>query len=219
MSDTRPLSEAVGGTARTAGSGPMSGGGAGTRPRGLERSAARCLGVALAVTACNPGGHKVRPGAGDSLLTDVVLPLAAAGFAWWAAPPPTRSRFDRWSTWLARLARHRNTVLAAGCVVLAALNTPPAWLAAAVTALLVGYLLFVDRSGPGRSPSGPLPAFAAFAAAGLVLSAALVPTGAVDWARPLAVLGVAVAAFGVGAALWTRPAEDPPADGPGCRRP
>ncbi|MFI9272897.1 hypothetical protein ACIGXM_19545 [Kitasatospora sp. NPDC052896] len=171
----------------------------------LDRAVARFLGIALLVAACDPAGHT-----GGELL----VPLAAAGFAWWAAPPTTaRPAVGRRTNGLAglgdRLARHRNTVVATAAVLLAAVNHPPAWLAAGITALLLGYLLLVDARGVGHRPAGPLPALAACGAAALVLLAALAPTGASSWARPGAALGVAVAALGVGITLWTRRPEAP----------
>ncbi|MDH6136719.1 hypothetical protein P3T37_006150 [Kitasatospora sp. MAA4] len=157
---------------------------------------ARCLGLALAVSACPSWTHGIRSGA------DLALLLIAALFGWWAGPPVTGRPVRGSSRWTAQLARHRNTALAVATVILAAISGPPGWSAAALTVLLLGYLLFVDAASYGRRPTGPLPAVAAYAAAALVLLAAFVPSAASSWARLPAALGVAVAALAVASAFW-----------------
>lgn len=162
------------------------------------RLPARFLGLALAAGAAAPAAG------GPLSSVGVVLVIGAAAFGWWAAPP-VNARLERTEQHpLARLNRHRNTVLATGAVLLAALGSPSLWVAAGITALLLGYLLLLDSESRGRRRPGPLPAAAACAAAALVLLAAFAPTTSSDWARLPAVLGVAVAALAVAAALWAR---------------
>jgi hypothetical protein len=103
-----------------------------------------------------------------------------------------------------RLARHRNTVLATAAVLVAMVSHPSAWLAAAVTMLLLGYLLHVDARSHAHLPTGPGAAIAAIAAAAVVLAAALAPAQSSGAARLLAALGVAAAAGAVGLALHQR---------------
>ncbi|MER6397117.1 hypothetical protein ABT263_13855 [Kitasatospora sp. NPDC001603] len=165
-----------------------------------ERSALRCTGVALALTAAGVGGTV--DGAVDRF--GPVAAVAAAAFAFWAAPPldePPR----RPHSWPGRLAASRSTVLAAGSVLLAALGEPPFGRIAAVAALLIGHLLLVDVLGPQRDRVRPVHALAALAASGLVLSVALASTGAGEWSRPIALAGLAAAAWGVTRALRPRP--------------
>ncbi|WP_051969417.1 hypothetical protein [Kitasatospora azatica] len=181
----------------------MSGDGTGGTRMTLLRFAgrqlpSRFLGVALLVAACNPMDRAtVRP-------VDFLPSLLAAGFAWWAAPPQTARPVAPSSRLLLRLARHRNTVLATAAVVLAALNPPQLALAAAITALLLGYLLHVDTRSHAHLPAGPLPTLAACGAAALVLLAALAPTHSSDAARLLAALGIGAAALAVGLTLYER---------------
>ncbi|WP_280669315.1 MULTISPECIES: hypothetical protein [unclassified Kitasatospora] len=162
----------------------------------------RCLGLVLAVAACAPGGP-----AGWTV-GHAVLALVVAPFGWWAGPPVTGRPVRRSARLLPRIARHRNTLLAVGAVLLAALNAPSAWLAGAFTALLLGYLLYVDARTHGRRPTGPLPALAAYGAATAVLLAAVLPTGTSSWARLPAVLGVGLATLALGSALWSHRPED-----------
>ncbi|MCG6494047.1 hypothetical protein [Kitasatospora sp. A2-31] len=155
------------------------------------------VGDALVLAAAGAGGE-----GGAARLGPVGL-VAALALATWAAPPPPLPA-RRPTTWPARLAAHRTTVLATGGVVLAALGEPSLWRGAAVAVLLVGYLLLVDALGPDRRRPRPAHALAALAASALVLPPAFAPTGAQDWSRPVAVLGVVVAAVGVGLALHSR---------------
>ncbi|MEV6973589.1 hypothetical protein [Kitasatospora sp. NPDC093806] len=145
---------------------------------------------------------------GDALLLasyGVGTPFVLAALlvlATWAAPPaPEPAR--RPTTWPARLAAHRTTLLACGCVGLAAVGEPGPWRAAAVVVLLIAYLLLLDAFGPDRRRPRPTHTLAALAAAALVLPAALTDTGAGEWSRPLAVLGILTAATGL--ALTLRP--------------
>ncbi|MEV0534033.1 hypothetical protein [Kitasatospora sp. NPDC050463] len=167
-----------------------------------ERAALRCTGVALALTAAGVGG--TAGGAVDR--AGPAAAVAAAAFALWAAPPlddPPR----RPHSWTGRLASSRSTVLAAASVLLAALGEPPSGRIAAVTALLIGYLLLVDVLGPQRHRARPVHVLAAVAATGLVLSVASASTGAGEWSRPIALAGLAAAGWGVTQAL--RPGRRP----------
>ncbi|MCC9309850.1 hypothetical protein LN042_22725 [Kitasatospora sp. RB6PN24] len=135
--------------------------------------------------------------------------VLAVGFGWWAAPPLTVRPGPASARLHLQLARHRNTVLATVAVLLAALSHPSAWLAAAITALLLGYLLRVDARSHVHLPTGPGAILAACAASALVLAAALTPAQTSGAARLLAAFGIAVAAGAVGLALH---------HGPGGRR-
>ncbi|MGV9267255.1 hypothetical protein ACWDRR_21635 [Kitasatospora sp. NPDC003701] len=173
--------------------------------RPVERAALRCSGVALALTAAGVGGSA--GGAVDR--AGPVAAAVAAAFALWAAPPleePPRHPH----TWTGRLAASRGTVLAAGSVLLAALGDPPLGRVAAVAALLIGYLLLVDALGPQRHRIRPAHALAALAASGLVLPVAFASTGAGEWSRPVALIGLAVVGCGLALAL-------PPRRRPGAR--
>ncbi|MFE2408249.1 hypothetical protein ACFXDE_07900 [Kitasatospora sp. NPDC059408] len=161
----------------------------------LERAVLRGTGAALALAAVG------LPGSGGA--TDRFGPAAAVvatGLALWAAPPQDDPP-SRTATWPARLAASRTTLLAAGAVVLAALCEPRVWQALAVTVLLAAYLLLLDAFGPQRRTVRPAAACAAVAASLLVLPVAFAPTGAGEWSRPIALLGVAAAAWGVGLGL------------------
>ncbi|MEU9044360.1 MULTISPECIES: hypothetical protein [unclassified Kitasatospora] len=170
----------------------------------LERAALRGTGTALALAAA---------GTGTGTLTDLAGPvclLPVAAGALWAAVPAPESAAP--TSWPARLSATRTTLLAAGSVLLAALGEPTWWRALAVTVLLAGHLLLLDALGPRRPGIRPAGAAAALTASLLVLPPAFAPTGAGEWSRPLAVLGLATAAVGVGLAL-RQPAPPPtPAD-------
>lgn len=152
----------------------------------------RCTGTALALTAAL-GGATDRFGA--------AAPVVAAVLGFWAAPRaeglPVRA-----TTWPARLTAARTTLLAAGSVLLAALGEPPFWRALAVTVLLTGYLLLLDAFGAHRRTVGPARAWAALAASCLVLPVAFAPSSAGEWSRPVALVGLVAASWGVGLALW-----------------
>lgn len=161
------------------------------------------LGVALVLAASDPtklGQH----GPVGWLLT-----AAAVVAAIWAAPVVAQRPTMTSIQWAARLVRHRNTVFAVGCTVLAGAGNPPVWLMVADAALLLAYLLIVDALAAGpigirqlRRGVAPL---AAAGASAVVLLGALAPVnqGAV-WGRILAALAVAAAALAAGAALWIR---------------
>lgn len=114
-----------------------------------HRSAARILGAALAVAACNPPRVLGAPVAGWALV------LAAAGAAWWAAPMVDTRPVLSSMRWSAVAVQRRNTLLPAGAIVLAALTGPAVWLAGCVTGLLVAYLLVTDGWTMGATaPAG-----------------------------------------------------------------
>lgn len=168
-------------------------------PRRADRAALRCTGVALVLAAAGVGG-----GAGAVVdRTGPAAVAAATAFALWAAPPleepPPRAH-----TWLGRLAAARSTVLAAGSVLLAALGEPPFGQVAVVAALLIGYLLLVDALGPQHDRIRPAHALAALAASGLVLPVAFASTGAGEWSRPVALIGLAAVGWGLALLLPRR---------------
>ncbi|MER7581218.1 hypothetical protein [Kitasatospora sp. NPDC097691] len=190
----------------------------GWAPR-LERAALRATGTALALAAA---------GTGDGTLTDRLGPVSllpvAVGALWAAVPAPDASDASGAPpAWLARLSATRTTLLAAASVLLAALGEPSWWRALAVTVLLAGHLLLLDAFGPRHPSIRPASAAAALTAALLVLPPAFAPATVGEWSRPLAALGLAAAAVGVGLALRperTEPPADqpPPADGPARSR-
>jgi hypothetical protein len=157
----------------------------------------RLLGIALLVGAANPMG-------GAHPVLGMVRAVLGVGLGWWAAPPLTVRPTASSSRPLHRLARHRNTVLATAAVLLATVSHPSAGLAAAVTALLLGYLLHVDVRSHARLPTRPGAALSACVAAAVVLAAALAPAQSSGAARLLAAFGIAAAAGAVGLALHQR---------------
>lgn len=171
------------------------------RARALtEHLPARCLGVALMVSGTVPLALGTKGGPEVALWLSVV----GAGFAWWAAPPVPEDREQPRLRALRRLARYRNTVLAVLALLLAAVAPAAPWAAAAHTALLLAYLLHVDTFSDVHRPPGRTAVAVAYLASGLVLLAALAPTGHSSAARLLAALGVAVAAGAVGLTLHER---------------
>ncbi|GAA1949479.1 hypothetical protein [Kitasatospora viridis] len=160
----------------------------------------RFLGAVLLVASVDPMAAQ-----GGTART--VLAVAGALFGWWAAAPLTARPVAPSARLGMRIMRHRNTVLAVAAVVLAAIGNPPAWLAVAVTALLLGYLLHVDARGHAHLPAGPAATVAACAAAAVVLAAALLPAQSSQSARLLAALGVAVAGAAIGLTLHQRRTE------------
>jgi hypothetical protein len=95
------------------------------------------------------------------------------------------------------------------CVVLAATDPPPGWLAAVDAALLLTYLLAVDAVAAGppglRLLRRPLTLLAAYGATALVLAAALLPTTAMGpSSRLLAALALGAAAAAVAVAMTAR---------------
>ncbi|MFI5527965.1 hypothetical protein ACIA8O_05345 [Kitasatospora sp. NPDC051853] len=157
---------------------------------------ARLLGLALVLAA--DAAVASTPAAWLAL-----LPFTVPA-AWFAAPSAPGAAASG-SNWQAVLSRHRPTAFATGCVLLAALGGPPLWLAAAFTALLLGYLLYVDRLTSGSAAPSPrrqpAPA-AAYGAAALVLAAAAVPVGRAAPGPLVALLAVAGAALAAAVALW-----------------
>ncbi|HTJ68400.1 MAG TPA: hypothetical protein VL551_12780 [Actinospica sp.] len=91
-----------------------------------------------------------------------------------------------------QLLRYRNTLLAAAAVLIAAFQSPPAWLMAVELALLLTYLMLVDAGTAPARPADQQLNHAAYAYAGsaLVLVAALVPVNGGGWGRIVA--GIAV---------------------------
>lgn len=166
------------------------------------RPAARLLGVALAVAACNPPRTVTGPPIGW------VLVLAAAGAAWWAAPMVDARPVLSSMRWRTVASHRRNTLLPAGAVVLAALTAPAPWLAACVVGLLAGYLLATDTwTMSAGAPAGvdrTTPAVAAAAAAAVTFAAAQAPLSGTAWARLPAALALAATTTCVALALRQR---------------
>lgn len=166
------------------------------------RQAARVLGVALAVAACNP------PRVLDGTPAGWFLVVPAALAAGWAAPM-VDARPVVGSMRLKTIAAHRrNTLLPAGAVVLAALTGPAPWLAACVVGLLIAYLLVTDDWTMGASAQQDAgrgrPAAAATAAAAVVFAAAYAPLADSAWARLPAALALAATTSCVALALRQR---------------
>jgi len=165
-----------------------------------DRLAARCLGTALAVAACDP------PAAFHGPLSAKLLLVLVAAVAWWAAPMSDQRPVQTSVRW-AELARRRGpTLLAAGSVALAAATDPPVWIAACVTALLPAYLLTTDPSPARRHPPGP--ALITAAACALVFTAAQAPFDGTSWSRLLAAATLAATTACLALAL-TRRSRDP----------
>ncbi len=161
------------------------------------------LGIALALTATNPTNLAVRGLAG--WLSTVAAIVAAI----WAAPVVAQRPAAATVHWSSQLARHRNTVFAVGCTIVAGFDDPPVWLMAANAALLLAYLLVVDALAAGpvgirQLRRAIVPSAAAAASAVTLLGAqAPVNSGAV-WGRVAAAIAVAAAAVAAAAALWIR---------------
>lgn len=167
-----------------------------------DRLAARCLGTALAVAACDPAASvHAHPVA----LVGIALVAAAA---WTAAPMVDARPVQTSLRWFHVAARRRTTLVASGSVVLAALADPPTWLAACVTGLFVAYLLVTDVWTRGSTaPPGALtwtPALTAAGAAAVVFLGATVPLATSSWARLPAALALAATASCVALALRGR---------------
>ncbi len=161
------------------------------------------LGVALVLAVADPTKLGTRGPVGW------LFAAAAVVAAIWAAPVVSRRPTATSVRLVSQMTRHRNTVFAVGCTVVAGLSDPPVWLMAVDAALLLAYLLAVDALAAGpigirqlRQGTAPLCAAAAIA---IVLLAAQAPVnqGAV-WGRIVAALAVAAAASAAGAALWIR---------------
>ncbi|MGW4648602.1 hypothetical protein [Kitasatospora sp. NPDC004289] len=150
----------------------------------------------------------------DAALTTVpaawltLLPFTLP-FAWFAAPPAP-GLVPTGSSWQAQLSRRRTTAFATGCTVTAALGDPPLWLAAALTLLLLGYLLHLDGADPDAADDARRPGravAASFGSAVLVLLAAAAPLGSSAPGPLVAVLAVAGAAAACALALRGSPAD------------
>jgi hypothetical protein len=184
-------------------------------PRSLRipRLGDRLLGTALAVAAGDPD----RLSRGSSRPGETVLLAVLAAVAWFAAPmtdqrPASSALRPSELAW-----RRRNTLLAAGAVVVAALTDPPLWDAACVTALLIAYLLATDAWTNGvtaRAPRRPRAGTAAgcAAACALVLLVARVPFDHTSWARLPAALAVLATVGCLALALGHRTGHDRSAD-------
>lgn len=146
----------------------------------------RVLGALLLVGALDPARWP------DYLGPQWFFGAFAALFGLWAGAPVVRRPVLDAHRWGDKLSRHRNTLLAAAAALLAAMQSPPVWLMAVETLLLLGYLILVDAAtAAARSPRAQAAqALGAAAAAALVLLAALAPVTGGSWARLVA--GVAV---------------------------
>jgi len=180
-------------------------------PALLSNRPTLAIGLALTLAATDPS-QLARRGPGGWLLTAAALVAAI-----WAAPVVARRPTATSVDLFALPARHRNTVFAVGCVVVAGFGSPPLWLAAVDAALLLAYLLAVDALAAGpigarqlQRGVAPLAAAAAGAVA-LLASQAPVDPGAV-WGRIVAALAVAAAALAAGAALRVKRSADEQAD-------
>ncbi|MFC1416621.1 hypothetical protein [Streptacidiphilus cavernicola] len=180
-------------------------------PAGAPRPAAeggqggfvRLLGVILALLVTDPVTWTSRT------LPGLVLTVAVAVLAWFGASPLTARPVALGFRWRVRLLRHRNTAFAVLCVLVAATERPPGWLAGCDAALLLSYLLLVDAVAGGppaaRLLRRPVALVCAYGGSGVVLAAALVPVApAGPWVRLLAAAALAAAAAAVMTALAAR---------------
>lgn len=164
------------------------------------------LGLALALAATDPAKIAHRDPVGW-LLTVAVLVGAI-----WAAPVVAQRPSTTAAHWVGQLVRHRNTVFAVSCVIIAGFGNPAVWQMIVDAALLLAYLLIVDALAAGpigirQLRRGVAPAAAAGASAVALLAAhAPVDSGAV-WGRVVAAVAVVAAALAAGAALWVRQQE------------
>jgi hypothetical protein len=173
----------------------------------LSNETTLLLGIALALAATDPTKLTQRGPIGWLLVA------AAVVAALWAAPAVAQRPTTTTVEWANQLVRHRNTVFAVACVVVAGFGSPPVWLAAVDTALLLAYLLAVDALAAGpigvrqlRRRAVPLAAAAAGAVTLLGAQAPVNP-GAV-WGRIVGAIAVAAAALATGAALWIKQSGD-----------
>ena len=169
----------------------------------LPNDAVLLVGIALALAVVDPTKLGSRGPVGW------LFAMAALVATIWAAPVVSRRPAAQSVRLTSQIARHRNTVFAVGCTIVAGFSDPPVWLMVIDAALLLAYLLAVDALAAGpigvrqlRRGTTPL---SALAAAAIVLLAAQAPvnSGAV-WGRIVAALAVAAAATAAGAALWIR---------------
>lgn len=169
----------------------------------LSNRAALILGLALALAVTDPTKIANRDPVG--WLLDVAVLVGAI----WAAPVIAQRPASTAVHWTGQLARHRNTVFAVSCVIIAGFGNPPVWQMIVDAALLLAYLLTVDALAAGpigirQLRRGIAPAAAAAASAVALLAAhAPVDTGAV-WGRAVAAVAVAAAGLAAGSALWIR---------------
>lgn len=177
----------------------------------LSNRAALILGLALALAVTDPTKIANRDPVG--WLLDVAVLVGAI----WAAPVIAQRPASTTVHWTGQLARHRNTVFAVSCVIIAGFGNPPVWQMIVDAALLLAYLLTVDALAAGpigirQLRRGIAPAAAAVASAVALLAAhAPVDTGAV-WGRAVAAVAIAAAALAAGAALWIRQHEVRPTE-------
>jgi hypothetical protein len=131
--------------------------------------------------------------------------FAIAAGLWAGAPVVRRPVLDS-HRWRDQVERHRNTLLAAAAALFAALQSPPVWLMAAETLLLLVYLTLVDAgavaAGSARTRLGQ--ALCAAGAAAVVLLAAVAPVTGGWWGRFVAAVAVLGALGLVYAALRLR---------------
>ncbi len=163
------------------------------------------LGLALALAATDPVRLTEHNPVGW-LVTVPVLVGAIWGAQVVAKRPATES--VRWTTGT-RIARHRNTIFAVACTLVAGSGDPPVWLMAVDAALLLAYLLAVDALAAGpigiRQLRRPIaPAAAALASAITLVGARAPINSGTIWGRIIAVVAVAAAALAASAALWMR---------------
>jgi hypothetical protein len=159
-------------------------------PRGaldrLQTLPIRVLGALLLVGALDPARWP------DYLCPQWFFGVIAAVAGLWAAAPVVRRPVMDSHRLRDRAPRYRNTLLAAVSALLAALQSPPVWLMAVQTLLLLGYLVLVDAAtAAARSPRAQLnQALCAFGAAALVLLAAVAPVTGGWWGRLVAAVAV-----------------------------
>ncbi len=163
----------------------------------------RILGVGLLLCALDPARLSTHL-EGRWALGAVAL---LAGF--WAGPPLRERPAMTGYRLSARISRYRNTLLPCVSVLVAATDSPPAWLMVVTLVLLLTYLSMLDLFG--EAPGTPLAlgrhAVAAWIAAGLVLAAALAPVSGGWWGRLVAAGAVlAVSALMYGLLRLRRPA-------------
>lgn len=102
----------------------------------------RLFGAALAVAVADPPN-------GFMGTSSPLMAVLLAIFAGWAAAPVVRRPVLTAHRWFNQLVRHKNTVFAGTCTVVAAAGRPALWLMIADAALLLGYLLALDAATAG----------------------------------------------------------------------
>ena len=146
----------------------------------------RFLGALLLVGALDPARwpHYLSP------QWFVGLGALCVGF-WAGAPVFSRPVIDSYRL-RHRIARHRNTLLAATAAFVAAFQSPPVWLASVEVLLLLVYLALLDLGAAAPPPPGARlgQAGCAAAASALVLLAAVAPVTGGWWGRFVAALAV-----------------------------